>query len=120
MDQVKFTTHKGRKLLHLNLSRMDIIELRSAIAKAKMLVLSEPQGSILTLTDVTDIKFTPEASAAIKELALHNKPYVKAGAVIGVTGLRKVVFNSVLVFTGRRNLFLHDTIEDAKDWLAQY
>jgi hypothetical protein len=57
---------------------------------------------VLTLTDVTDTK---------------NKPHVIAGAVAGVTGLKKVIYNTIVAVTGRK-MATFDTIGQARDWLA--
>ncbi len=91
--RVKFLAHNGRRILLIDLSNIDLFsELRLTIAQAKIIIGAEPENSIYTLTDITDIAFAPESTNAVKGLAMHDKPYVIAGAVVGVTGLRKVVF----------------------------
>jgi len=47
-----------------------------------------------------------------------NTPYIKCSAVYGVEGLKEVIFNGILSFTGRKNLVLFKTLEEAKDFLA--
>ena len=48
----------------------------------------------------------------------HNKPYVIASAVVGVSGLQRVILEGVLKFTGRGNLKPVATRELAFEWLA--
>jgi len=60
---------------------------------------------------------TKETSATIKDFTTFNKPYVIAGAVVGVTGLKKVIYNAIVAISGR-NMSTFDTIDQAKDWLA--
>ncbi len=62
-------------------------------------------------------KFNPEIVRAITALAEANKPYVRAGAVVGLSGLMKVVYATVLRVTGR-NLKPFDDLGRGKDWLA--
>lgn len=54
----------------------------------------------------------------MKEYVLHNKPFMKRSAVVGVSGLVKVLFQGVLKFSGRSDLILKSSLEEAKDWLA--
>ena len=63
-----------------------------------------------SITDVTDAWFDPDVIDAMKEFLIGNKPYVVAAAVVGVTG-------QVMKLFGRR-LVLFDTVEQAKEWLA--
>ena len=39
-------------------------------------------------------------------------------AIIGVEGLKLIIFNSLLAFTKRKNLILKNTKEEALDWLV--
>jgi hypothetical protein len=43
---------------------------------------------------------------------------VKASAVVGVEGLKQIVFNAVQAVSGR-TLASFDTLEHAKDWLVK-
>jgi hypothetical protein len=54
----------------------------------------------------------------MKEFAAHNKPYVKASTVVGITGLKKIIYDAVLMFS-KRNISTFDSIDPAKEWLAQ-
>jgi hypothetical protein len=45
-------------------------------------------------------------------------PYVKASAVAGITGLKKIIYDAVLMFS-KRNISTFDSIDSAKEWLAQ-
>ena len=63
--------------------------------------------------------FSGETISRLKELARDNTPYVKASAIIGVTGLHKVVLNAVAMFSKRR-FYIYDTLDEAMDFLAGY
>lgn len=115
--RIKFIEHKGKRILHLDFTRAHADEVIQIIGKAKSVIAAQPAKSVRTLTDVTDIKFNNDATAAMKEFASHNKPYVAAAAVVGVTGLKQIIYNAVVKFSGR-NLVLFDSHGQAKDWLV--
>jgi hypothetical protein len=117
MERIKFIEHKGKKILHLDFARANAIDVIRIIDDAKVVIAAQPEWSIRTLTDVTDLKFNAAATDAMMEFASHNKPYVSAAAVVGVTGLKRVIYNAVVSFTGR-NLVVFDSSSQAKDWLV--
>ncbi len=117
MERIQFIEHKGTRLLHLNLCDAKAGDVIKLIRDATPVIAAQPQRSIRTLTDVTNLTFNTEATQALKEFTVHNKPYVVAGAVVGVTGLKQIIYNSVLKFSGR-NIVAFDTLDEAKNWLA--
>ena len=117
MSRVQFLSHKGKKILYFDLSNCKIAEIAAVITEAKKAVGSQPQGSVLALTNVTETELSKDSSAIIKDFTAHNKPYIKASAVVGVEGLRKVIYNAAMAFSGR-HISAFDTLDKAKDWLA--
>jgi hypothetical protein len=117
MAGVQFIEHKGKKILHLDFSGCKSVELGKIVQEAKGLIGKQPEGSVRTLTDVTDTEMSKDTSAIVKDLTGFNKPYVVAAAVVGVTGLKKIIYNAVVALNGR-NMSTFDTIAEAKDWLA--
>jgi hypothetical protein len=117
MASAQFIEHKGKKILHLDFTGCKIAELPGIIQTAKAMVGKEAPGSVRTLTNVTNMEVTKETSAIMKDFTTFNKPYVVAGAVVGVTGLKKVIYSAIVAVNGR-NMSTFDTIDQAKDWLA--
>lgn len=115
--RIKFIEHKGKKILHLDFSQARPDEVIRIIRAAKDVIASQPSKSIRTLTDVTDLKFNTDAAEAMKEFATHNTPFVEKAAVVGVTGLKRIIYNAVVKFSGR-DLVAFDSHGEAKDWLA--
>jgi hypothetical protein len=54
---------------------------------------------------------------ALRELTTGNKPYVRAAAIVGLSGIQRVVYIALTQFTGRR-LPTFTTALEAKDHLA--
>jgi hypothetical protein len=49
-------------------------------------ICQHPPKSVLVITNVINTGFDTEISGIIKEYAQHNTPYVKASAVVGISG----------------------------------
>jgi len=117
MERVQFIHHQGKKILHLNFADCKSEDVLAVIDQGKAAIRTQPPQSVLTLTDVTNTAFNSKVSDAMKEFVVHNKPYVTASAVVGVTGLKQIIFNAVMRFSGRK-LHAIDSLAEAKDWLA--
>jgi hypothetical protein len=118
MERVQFIQHKGKKILHINFADCKAEEVLRVIDQAKAVIKTQAQQSVFTLTDVTNAAFNSTVSDAMKEFVVHNKPYVVASAVVGVTGLKQIIYNAVMKFSGR-TLTAFDSLAEAKDWLAE-
>jgi hypothetical protein len=119
--RVRFVLHRQRRILLYDFTNLpetrDMLEL---IAFARKIAAQQSANSIFTLTDISDSDYDRHVTVALQELAKHNKAYVIAGAAVGVAGLQKVIFRSILAFSGRKNISLFDFREEALDWLAAY
>ena len=122
MEKLKLITHKGKQIVFADYSRYRHKEERSDIIatvdELKAYVATQPEQSVLVLSDVTNIYLEKELSDIFTEMAEHNKPYIKRSAVIGVTGFKKSIHNIMMALTGREVKIFNDS-EAAKDWLAE-
>lgn len=117
-QRTKFIQHQGKDIFLIDLSEIhEEAEALAVVAEARRIVTSRPAGSVLTLTYVKGGRFTRDVVTALKEMVAANKPYVKAGAVVGMSGLQRAIYIAVTQFSGRR-LELCDSIEAAKDYLV--
>lgn len=120
-NRVRFLSHKGRRVLLLDFTAIDEPDQAlGLIEHARQFVARQAPASLFTLTDISGSNYNRKVTEALMELGKHNKPFVIAGGAVGVTGLSKVVFKSILAFSGRTNIQLFDTREAALDWLAAY
>ena len=118
MERVQFIKHNYRQILLLNFSCCSVDEAIQTIAEASEIIKSQPESSLLILTDVTGARYNLEVVEKLKQFTRDNTPYVRASAVVGLDGLKKVIYNAVIMFT-RRKISVLDDIEQAKDWLIQ-
>lgn len=117
-SRVRFVEHLGRRVLFVDFSylreRATVFE---TIDEVRAVVAIQPPHSLLTLISVAGAPFDPEILQALKEVARHNQPFVKAAALVGLSGLQRLAYAAVLLFSGREMPAFRD-INDAKDWLV--
>jgi hypothetical protein len=118
MNRLEFLTYKGKRILLIDFSHLKAEQVLLVIDEAKGVIARQPERSVLTLTDLTEMHFDENIMAALKEYVTHNKPYVKAGAVVGAKGLLAVVKMGV-ERASLRKLTDFDSRAAAQEWLIQ-
>lgn len=121
MAGVSEIKYKGRNIFCLDVAGLklkDKQEFQKLVEFAEEQIRKHPPKSLLLITNVTDTGFDTEVSAIMGEYAVHNTPYVRASALVGVSGVQKVVLAAIKVLTGR-DFYLTDTVEEAQEWLIQ-
>lgn len=117
-DRTRFIEHKGCEILLYDFAHVDDVDEGLRIVQAARLrILGRPPKSVRTLVTVQDSKFDTRIAKAVQELARHNKPYVLASAIVGLSGLQRVILTAVMRATGR-TFATFAGLEEAKDWLA--
>ncbi len=118
MAGISFIMHNAKRMLYLDFSNMNMEQFFESLEKAKAMISSEPEKSVLTLVNVKGGKFDTKVSGALKEFVKSNTPYIKATAVYGVEGLMDIIFKSILAVSGRKNLVSFTDLDKAKDYLS--
>lgn len=109
----------GKDVLLIDLSQFAIpTDGLPYIREARDFVGMQRPLSVYCLVDVTAARFNVEVVEALKDLATHNRPFVVATALIGVSGLQRVIFESIVAFSGRKNLKPFPSRDEAFAWLA--
>jgi hypothetical protein len=118
MSNVNYIEHQGKRILHIRFpDTATFEEQKHIIFTAKYAVAREPFNSVLTLTELGDFHFNADVTEEMRRYIEHNKPFVKAAAVLGVKGVKKIIYSTFLTITGRK-MKLFDDIEEAKDYLV--
>jgi len=118
MNRIRFIRYKGKQILLLDFSSCKGNEIRFTVKKAKKIISGQKKNSLLTLTDIRKTEYIPVQKQAYIDYVRHNKPYVKAAALIGVNGIKKYVVNFVQKFT-KRKFHIFDARTEAKEWLVK-
>ena len=116
----KWITHHGRRILYSDYTHYSIDDFSAMNEELKAVeteICGQPEGSVLLITDVTGSVASREAVELFKESAARSKKHVLKNAVIGITGLKKILFDAVVRFSGQ-NARTFDDFETGKDWLA--
>jgi hypothetical protein len=115
---IDYITHKGKKILHVNLKdvkdKESVLEHLDLMAKFYL----ESDGNILLLADLTNTFTNPEVMDKLK----HYGKTVFTGrskkrAVVGMTGMKKILMNAYNMFT-KNEVVPFNTEEEAKDYLV--
>ncbi|MBI4726562.1 hypothetical protein HY768_04970 [candidate division TA06 bacterium] len=69
------------------------------------------------MTDVTRAHYTTQTVDTMKEFSQAVTPYVLASAAVGVSGIKRIVLQSLVRLSGR-DIRMFDDREQALDWLA--
>ena len=118
MERTRFMDHRGTRILVLDYSgSRDPKEAIRAIEHSKQVVAQHPPKSLLVLTSVRDARYNTAVLQALKELAQHDEPYVKASAIVGMSGLHRIAYQAVILFS-KRKIQVFDTEEQGLDWLV--
>ena len=118
MPGYKWMEHKGKRIFYMDLGTQKPEELKEVTSQIELLFEKEPPKSVLCLCNVEGIAIKPEMIQNLKNFTRHNEPYMKMTAILGVEGLKLIIFNSLLAFTRRKNLILHESREKALEWLV--
>jgi hypothetical protein len=87
------------------------------IGEARAFMEKQPKGEMLVLTDFTDSTFDREVASAMRTLAEHHKPWVKASALVGLTPLMRMIYRSIVALT-RRDIHVCETRAAAVAYLV--
>lgn len=117
MERSSFIQHKGREIYMLDCSDCESGDIVSILDECARQVRSRPEKSVRTLTVAGGGKFDNDVIHKLKELTQGNEPYVEKAAVVGITGLYKVIMNAIKMFS-KREFHLFDDVDAAKDFLA--
>ena len=113
-DRVSWMEHKGARILYADYSGLSGEEFLRVVEEFKSELLKQTPGSVVTLTNVTGSTVSTDVRDKLTEMREQTKGISKGAAAIGMTGFKK----AIAVFI-RRDLHWANTLEEAKDWLAE-
>jgi hypothetical protein len=118
MTKVNKINYQQKEIFLLNFSNLkEVKEIKVLIDESGKHIRTQPYGSVLTLTNISGMHFSPEIKDLFQDFMKGNRPFVKAGAVIGLNGLQQIVYNGLMKITGR-DIKSFENEESAKEWLT--
>jgi hypothetical protein len=115
--RVRFIMHRGKRVLSIDYAHCDIPLLKAVAEEGHRVIARELLNSVLTLNDVTATSFDQESVEVLKSKVGANAPYVKRAAVIGISGLQRLIYEAVKLFT-KRSIPNFSSREEALDYLV--
>jgi hypothetical protein len=118
MERIQIINYQGKKILSIDFSNLQTVEEIAALMKEiKEYIHIQPPLSVYSLTNIEGMHFNNTIKDMFSEIAKSNKPFVRAGAIVGVTGLKQILFNGIMKLSGR-DLKCFSAVEPAKNWLV--
>lgn len=111
--------YKGKKIILIDLNGVQPDGIKSRVDFAKRIIFISEQNSVLLLTDFRDMKYDRERTDYAIQVSKDIKPFIKKSALLGVDGMKKIVFNSMLFITKRKNMRPFSDAQEALEWLVR-
>ncbi len=116
----RWVIHNEKQILYSDYTHYTVSDfeaLKAELEAVEDLICRQPENSVLLITDVSGSVASVEAVDMFKKSAARSKKHVRKNAVIGITGVKKILFDAVVKFSGQNAATFND-IEKAKYWLA--
>lgn len=118
MKEPQIVIHKGKQVYYMDFSNVKLDnDVVSIIDKSKRYIHSQSSKSVLALTNIEGMHFNNEIKSKFSDFIKSNEPYIKASAVVGLSGLQRIVYSGITKLTGR-NVKAFGSSEQAIDWLT--
>jgi hypothetical protein len=118
MSKVEVVQAYGKRIVQIDFDGCGPEQYKTVLAEAERLILQETT-SARALTLVGDTHFAPEAVEELTRFATRVTPLLEASAVVGLTGVKKVIFGGIRRHY-RAPLGVFEDAEQAKQWLATH
>jgi len=118
MPNVTTTLHKGKRIVEIDFDGCKPGAFGPVVAQAMKIISAGLPGSVLAMSRFENVRFDPATVLEMQRFASAAQPYLKANALVGITGMKKVVFGGIKPLY-RIPVELFDEPGAARDWLAE-
>lgn len=120
MPPVQFIVNHGKQILLMDFTNVKTnAEIAQTAEDAKKTVALQQPSSLLALVDFKGTHINKERIRIIQGMAIHNRPYIRFIALVGLGFFRAIGFMVMLRLTGRKNHRVFRTRGRALEWLAR-
>jgi hypothetical protein len=114
---VKKIEHKGKTIVYIDYRGLTKIEqqLQNLDEMTKLAKTAKPP--ILTIANFEGVSVGNDFMNKVKEWGKAHQAVTGRQAVLGVTGLKSILFQGYLTFTGEKNMKAFDNEAEAMDWV---
>lgn len=119
MDRIRFLPYKGLRIFYQDFSglrtRQEVIE---TIAASRDFASQQAPNSLFALSDFSQTYYDREVIRFLKSVIPQNDRFVRHEAVVGLSPMTRIIFNSVRKMSGR-NFYAAQSLEEGKEWLFE-
>ncbi len=119
MKKPEIIERNGKHIFYQDFSNCTAHEALVLVRQARALLEEVVPGSVLGLTVVTGGRFDLNVVEELKQFSKLAGQYFRVTAVVGISGMQRVILIAVEAFTGRK-YELFDDEEKAMEWLLQF
>ena len=114
-----FTYDGEKKLAFVDYSNLKAAELVAEAERVHNEARAHLTGvKVKVLVDVSGVSMNSEAVRAIKESTKRDSAMVEKTAIVGVSGLKRILADAIATFSGTRTKYF-ETKEEAMEWLTK-
>ncbi len=115
----KYLDHKGKQIMLCDYSNFgsDGAAVMAEIDAADAIICQQPENSVLVLLDARNSVASTEVVNHVKKGSLRTRKHIRKMAILGVTGVRRIILEAVSKFSGQQAT-VFDDMDEAKDWLV--
>lgn len=117
MAGAAFIEYEGKQILSIDFANAELEEIANISKQVKLLMAKQPFQSVLTITNVSGIRIGFGTVKVLKDLAVFNKPYVKASAAIGLSSVQQIELDIIMKFSNR-TFPTFNSFQEAAAWLV--
>jgi len=116
-ERLHFIKHKGQVIYVFDFSQCSGKELLLLLDIIQESVARHPPASLLLLADFSGAQVDKKVATRIKEVLVHDRPYVRKSAWVGTESLPRVFYEHFKTFS-QRDFPTFRTREEAMEWLV--
>jgi len=114
MERIETFTRNGKSFIYIDFSNMTTDnEIKQLADEAGAFIRKQPLQSVYTITNVENLRFNPQTKDILTPYTEANKPHVIAGALIGIDGLKGIMAKGIFALSGRKDVKIVSTKEEA-------
>ncbi|HPH96098.1 MAG TPA: STAS/SEC14 domain-containing protein [Anaerolineaceae bacterium] len=115
---VKKINHQGSVVFYADYRGLKTSEELLKTLDELVAMTRSSSGNDLLLSNYEGVSLSGEYMNRVKAVGKEQKGKIKRQAVVGVTGLKTVLLNGFILFTGATNIKAFSTEAEALDWLV--
>lgn len=115
---VKKINHRGKVVYYADYRGLKTSEEQIQTLEELILMTRTSAGDDLILSNYEGISIASEYMNRIKKAGKENQSRMKRQAVIGISGMKTILLDGYILFTGAKDLKIFNTEAEALDWLV--